>query len=140
MRHKIAGRKLGLPTDQRMALLRNLVRSLFLRNKIRTTEARAKEARRIAERLITKAKTNDLDARRQVRRVLAMHEKAAHALRRTGTREARSCQTEDLVKKLFDEIVPKIGDRAGGYTRLTRVGARRGDAAPLAVLELVLEE
>lgn len=123
-----------------MALLRNLVRSLFSHSRIQTTEARAKEARRLAERLITKAKKNDLNARREVRRVLAMHERASQAQRRSGSRQVGSCRTEDLIKKLFDEIVPKIGSRSGGYTRLTKLGPRRGDAAPLAVLELVLEE
>lgn len=140
MRHRVAGKKLGLPTDQRMALLRNLVRSLFSHSKIQTTEARAKEARRLAERLITKAKTNDLTARREVRKILAMHERASQAKRRSGSRDAGASQTEDLVKKLFSDIVPKVGDRSGGYTRLTKLGPRRGDAAPLAVLELVLEE
>ena len=123
-----------------MALLRNLVRSLFSHSKIQTTEARAKEARRLAEKLITKARRNDLTARREVRRVLAMHERASQALRRSGSREVGTSQTEDLVKKLFDDIVPRIGDRSGGYTRLTKLGSSRGDAAPLALLELVLEE
>jgi large subunit ribosomal protein L17 len=123
-----------------MALLRNLVRSLFLRSKIRTTQARAKEARRLAERLISKAKSNDIRARREVRRVLAMQERSSYALRRSGSKEPRTCQTEDLIKKLFDDIVPKMGNRNGGYTRLTKLPPRQGDAASLVMLELVLEE
>ena len=119
MRHRIAGRKFGLPNDQRMALLNGLVRSLLQHEKIETTEMRAKEARRIAEKVITTAKVNTLHARRQARRVL---------------------NDETLVKKLFDQIVPKLADRQGGYTRITKIGFRRGDAAPMVKLELTTEE
>jgi len=118
MRHRIAGRKLDLPTDQRLALLRGLVRSLVEHEKIETTEARAKEARRIFDKMVTTAKEGTLHSRRQVRRVL---------------------DDEDLVKKLFDQIVPKLADRPGGYTRITRIGFRQGDAAPLVKLEITAE-
>lgn len=109
-------RKLNLPTDQRMALLRNLVTSLLENGKIETTLTRAKETRSLAEKMITLGKTNTLHSRRQA---LAFITK------------------EDVVKKLFDEIAPKYAERNGGYTRVMKTGPRRGDAAPMAIVELV---
>lgn len=109
-------RKLNLPTDQRMALLRNLVTSLLENGKIETTETRAKEAGSLAEKMITLGKTNTLHSRRQA---LAFITK------------------EDVVTKLFAEIAPKYADRNGGYTRIIKIGPRRGDAAPMAIIELV---
>ena len=109
-------RKLNLPTDQRMALLRNLVTSLLENGKIETTVTRAKETRSLAEKMITLGKTNTLHSRRQA---LAFITK------------------EDVVKKLFDEIAPKYAERNGGYTRVMKTGPRRGDAAPMAIVELV---
>ena len=109
-------RKLNLPTDQRMALLRNLVTSLLENGKIETTLTRAKETRSLAEKMITLGKTNTLHSRRQA---LAFITK------------------EDVVKKLFDEIAPKYAERNGGYTRVIKAGPRRGDAAPMAIVELV---
>ena len=109
-------RKLNLPTDQRMALLRNMVTSLLENGKIETTETRAKEARSLAEKMITLGKTNTLHSRRQA---LAFITK------------------EDVVTKLFAEIAPKYADRNGGYTRIIKIGSRRGDAAPMAIIELV---
>lgn len=109
-------RKLNLPTDQRMALLRNLVTSLLENGKIETTVTRAKETRSLAEKMITLGKTNTLHSRRQA---LAFITK------------------EDVVKKLFDEIAPKYAERNGGYTRVLKTGPRRGDAAPMAIVELV---
>ena len=108
-------RKLNLPTDQRMALLRNLVTSLLENGKIETTETRAKEARSLAEKMITLGKTNTLHSRRQA---LAFITK------------------EDVVTKLFAEIAPKYAERNGGYTRVIKIGPRRGDAAPMAIVEL----
>ena len=109
-------RKLNLPTDQRMALLRNLVTSLLENGRIETTLTRAKETRSLAEKMITLGKTNTLHSRRQA---LAFITK------------------EDVVKKLFDEIAPKYAERNGGYTRVIKTGPRRGDAAPMAIVELV---
>ncbi len=109
-------RKLNLPTDQRMALLRNLVTSLLENGRIETTVTRAKETRSLAEKMITLGKTNTLHSRRQA---LAFITK------------------EDVVKKLFDEIAPKYAERNGGYTRVIKTGPRRGDAAPMAIVELV---
>ena len=119
MRHRVAGRKFGLPTDQRLALLRGLVRSLIKHEAIVTTEPRAKDARRIAEKVITTAKTDSVHARRQARKIL---------------------NSEDLVKRLFSELAPKFEDKEGGYTRITKIGFRRGDAAPMVKLELTHED
>lgn len=116
MRHRVAGRKLGRPTDERLALFRSLVTSLFKYGKINTTEMKAKEIRPIAEKLITVARSGDLHARRQA--LAYIYE-------------------EEVVKKLFDEIAPRYKDRPGGYTRILKTGLRQGDAAAMAVIELV---
>jgi len=109
-------RKLGLPTDHRRAMLRNLVTSFLKHGKIETTVTRAKETRALAEKMITLAKRGDLHARRQV----------------------LSFVTEkDVVDNLFDNIAPKYAERKGGYTRMYKVGPRRGDAAEVVILELV---
>ncbi|SFC82191.1 50S ribosomal protein L17 [Clostridium uliginosum] len=109
-------RKLGLPTDQRRAMLRNLVTSLLKHGKIETTVTRAKETRSIAEKMITLGKRGDLHARRQV---LAF------------------VQEELVVKNLFDNVAPKYAERNGGYTRIYKKGPRRGDGAEIVILELV---
>lgn len=109
-------RKLGRPTDHRKAMLRNLVTSLLRHERIETTVTRAKETKRMAEKMITLAKRGDLHARRQVLAYV---------------------YDEDVVTKLFEEIGPKYKDRNGGYTRVLRVGPRRGDGAEIAILELV---
>ncbi|MDQ7793442.1 MAG: 50S ribosomal protein L17 [bacterium] len=109
-------RKLGMVTEHRMATLRSMVTSFLDHEKIETTEARAREVRRMAERLITLAKRGDLHARRQAMQVVT---------------------DEDVAKKLFDTLAARYAGREGGYTRLLRLGARRGDAAPLVSLELV---
>ncbi|MGM9936232.1 MAG: 50S ribosomal protein L17 [Candidatus Ornithomonoglobus sp.] len=109
-------RKLGMPTDQRRALLRNQVTSFLENGKITTTVTRAKETRSMAEKMITLGKKGTLAARRQA---LAFITK------------------EDVVTKLFSEIAPKYADRNGGYTRIYKLGERRGDAAQMAILELV---
>lgn len=99
-----------------MALLHGLVRSMIEHDAIVTTATRAKETRPIVEKLVTTAKADDLHARRQTRRIL---------------------NDEDLVRRLFADIMPRFKDRPGGYTRMTRIGWRRGDAAPLVKLEFV---
>ena len=109
-------RKLNLPTDQRMALLRNLVTSFLEAGRIETTLTRAKEAQSLAEKMITLGKTNTLHSRRQALEFITK---------------------EDVVTKLFAEIAPKYADRNGGYTRIIKAGPRRGDAAEMAILELV---
>lgn len=109
-------RKLGRTTDHRKAMLRGMVTYLFENGKVETTVTRAKEVRAMAEKLITIAKDNSLHARRQV---LAYVTK------------------EDVVKNLFDVIAPRYADVNGGYTRITKTGARRGDAAEMCIIELV---
>ena len=116
MRHSVKGRKLGRTASHRVALLNALTTSLLKYKRIKTTEAKAKEARTFVEKLITKAKKNDLHVRRQV--LSLIHDK-------------------DVVKELFSEIIPKIGERPGGYTRVVKLGNRNGDAAAMAILELV---
>lgn len=111
-----SNRKLGKPTDQRMAMLRAMVTYLLENGQIKTTYSRAKEVAPLAEKMITLAKKNDLAAYRQA---LAFITK------------------EDVAKKLFDEIGPKYATRNGGYTRVLKIGPRRGDAAEMAVIELV---
>ena len=116
MRHRVANRKLGLPSDHRMAMLKNLVRSLLTEEEITTTVTRAKEAAPLAEKMITLTKEDSLHTRRQARKFL---------------------NDETLVNHLFTEIGPRYRDRPGGYTRIIRVGVRRGDAAPIAKLMLI---
>ena len=114
MRHLNQGRKLNRTSSHRKALFRNLVLSLIEHERIKTTDAKAKELRRYADRMVTLGKRGDLSARR-----------LAFAF----------IQSRDAVKKLFDEIAPRFKDRAGGYTRVVKYGVRRGDAAPLSIIE-----
>jgi len=121
MRHRVGFRKLGRITPHRTALLRNLATALFDRERIRTTLMKAKELRPYAERLITQAKRDDdrLHARRLV---------------------AREIHDVTVVKKLFDDLGPRYATRPGGYTRILRLGPRRGDAAEMAIVELLGSE
>lgn len=119
MRHNVDGRKLGRPTSHRLSMLKNLVTSLFERERLRTTVPKAKELRRVAERLITLAKRGELHHRRQALSVI---------------------QCKGTVKKLFDKIGPRFAGRDGGYTRIIRVGPRLGDGAEMAYLELIGSE
>ena len=142
MRHRVAGRKLSLPSDQRMALLHGLVRSLIMYEAIETTEPRAKEARVIAEKLITLAKDNTVHARRQARRVLPTPNMpkgmlSAHGKAQKKMRE--DMQSNDAVKRLFDVVIPKLADKQSGYTRITKIGLRRGDAARIVKLEIAVD-
>lgn len=109
-------RKLGRTSDQRRAMLRAMVTYLLENGKIETTVTRAKEVRPLAEKMITLGKKNTLAAKRQAFAFI--------------TKEA-------VVKKTFDEIAPKYADRNGGYTRITRIGPRRGDGAEMAIIELI---
>jgi large subunit ribosomal protein L17 len=122
MRHRIGGRQFGLPSDQRRALLKGLVRSLIIHKRVTTTETRAKDVRPIVEKLVTRAKTDDtVHSRRIARTYIGGH----------------SPDDEDVVKELFTVIAPQFKDRPGGYTRMAKLGVRRGDGAPLVVLEFV---
>ena len=112
----MAYRKLGRDSSARKALFRSILTSFFAYERIETTEAKAKEISGLAEKMITLAKRGDLHARRQVSSYL---------------------MDEEVVKKLFSTIAEKYADRQGGYTRVMKLGPRRGDAAPMAILELV---
>ena len=112
----MAYRKLGRDSSARKALLRSIVTSLFQYERIETTEAKAKELRKVADKMLTLAKRGDLHARRQALAYI---------------------MDEDVVKKLFDEIAPKYKDRQCGYTRIIKKGFRQGDAAPIVIIELV---
>ncbi|MEZ0344446.1 MAG: 50S ribosomal protein L17 [Caldimicrobium sp.] len=119
MRHRKLSRRLVSTTEHRLALMRNQVRDLLKHGRITTTLAKAKELRRYAEKMITLAKKGDLASRR---RALAF------------------IQDKEVVRKLFSEIREKYLDRPGGYTRIVKLGQRRGDAAPMAIVELVEEK
>lgn len=142
MRHRVAGRKLDLPTDQRMALLKGIVRSLIMYEQVQTTEPRAKEARAIAEKLIALAKDDTLAARRQARRLLPPPRAARGVLSAKGQAQnkiRKSLADQDPVKRLFEVIAPKFGDKKSGFVRITKIGFRRGDAAPLVKMELAYD-
>ena len=142
MRHRVAGRKLGLPSDQRMALLRGLVRSLIMHEAIETTEPRAKEARVIAEKLITLSKQNTVHARREARKVLPSPNMPKGMLSATGKAQKQMREemiASDPVKRLFDIVGPKFADKQSGFTRMTKIGFRRGDAAAVVKLELAVD-
>lgn len=109
-------RKLGKPTDQRIAMLRAMTTYLLENGQIKTTVTRAKEVAPVAEKMITLAKKNDLAAYRQALGFITK---------------------EDVAKKLFQELGPKYAERNGGYTRIVRIGTRRGDAAEMAIIQLV---
>jgi len=116
LRHGRKSKKLGRKFSHRKALIKNLVAALFTHERIKTTIAKAKETRRFADRIITFAKENSLSARREVRSFL---------------------NDESLVHKLFAEIAPRLSNQQSGYTRIFRLGPRMGDAAEMAILELV---
>ena len=142
MRHRVAGRKLGLPSDQRMALLHGMVRSLIMHEKIETTEARAKEARVIAEKLIHLTKQDTVHARRLARRILPPPHAPKGMLSAKGKEQKDMREkmiAQDPVKRLFDVVGPKFADKQSGYTRLIKIGFRRGDAAAVVKLELAVD-
>lgn len=119
MRHNVSGRKLNRTTSHRMAMFRNMVTSLLDHGRIYTTIPKAKELRRIADSMITLGKRGDLHARRQALAFI---------------------REKDVVHRLFNEIGPRYQNRPGGYTRIVKVGFRRGDAAPMCLIELVTDE
>jgi large subunit ribosomal protein L17 len=116
MRHRMRSRKLGRTSAHRAALYRNMVTSLLEHERIRTTDAKAKELRRLADRMITLGKRGTLHARRRALRVI---------------------RRSDVTAKVFDELADRYRDRPGGYTRVLKLGVRTGDAAPLSIVELV---
>jgi large subunit ribosomal protein L17 len=117
-------RKLGRTSDQRKALLRDLATDLIINERIQTTETRAKELRSVIEKLVTLGKRGDLHARRQA---------AAFVRKEVADDESN----KDVLQKLFSDIAPRYEDRQGGYTRILKVGPRRGDSAPMAIIEFV---
>jgi large subunit ribosomal protein L17 len=150
VKHRISGRRLGRATDQRLALLQNLVTSLLWHGSVETTAARAKEARSVAEKLITIAKEDSVHHRRLARRTLMprtglvrMKEGSHREAPATGEIEkevqaGRSPSTVDnSVRHLFEHVAPQYVDRPGGYARIIRIGLRRGDGADLVKLQLV---
>ena len=116
MRHRNKNRKLSKPTDQRLALLKGIVTSLMEHGKVKVTLTRAKEARRMAEKVITLSKYGDIASRRKAFTIL---------------------KDRDLIKKVFTEFPVRFEGRAGGYTRIIKIASSRGDNAPMALLELV---
>lgn len=119
MRHQVKTKKLNRPKPHREAMMANMATSLLDQRMVKTTEARAKELRRMVDRLITLAKKDTLAARRQV---------------------GQTIKDKKVVKKLFTEIVPQFADRPSGYTRVMREGFRRGDSAMMSVVELLTEK
>ena len=116
MKHRVAGRKLGRTSAHRLAVLRNLSTDLFRHERVRTTLMKAKELRPFAEKLITLGKRGDVASRRRV---------------------ARQIHTTDVAKKLVDTIATRFAERPGGYTRILKLGPRRGDSAEMAIIELI---
>ncbi len=116
MRHRVAGRKLGRATGHRRAMYRNLVTDLLSYGKITTTEAKAKEVRGLAEKMITLGKDGDLSSRRRALSFIT---------------------DKKVVEKVFDELAPRYAERPGGYTRIVKLGPRLGDWAPMVKIELV---
>jgi len=116
MRHRVAGRKFSRPTDHRLAMYRNLMTDIVEHEGICTTEAKAKEVRGMIEKLITLGKKQSLHARREAIRLVS---------------------NTNTVKKVFEELGPRYSDREGGYTRIIKIGQRRGDGAPMARIELL---
>ena len=116
MRHRTTGRQLSRTATHRKATLRNLATALFRHERIETTTAKAKELRPYAERLITLARRGDVHARRLA---------------------GRKIQDRQVLGKLFDDIAPRYAERPGGYTRILKVGTRKGDAAEMSLIELV---
>ena len=116
MRHKVDGRKFDMPTAQRMAMLRNLTTDVLRYGSVQTTEARAKEARRFVDRMVTLGKRGTLHARRQALAFI---------------------YDPKVVQRLFDDLAPQYANRPGGYTRVLKLGQRKGDGSRMAKLELV---
>ena len=116
MRHRVSGRSLSRPTGHRLSMLRTMVKDLIRHEAIRTTAAKAREVRPMAEKAITYAKKGTLHDRRQAFAMLT---------------------DDSLVRKLFDELGPRYESRPGGYTRIVKLGPRNGDAAPMAIIELL---
>ncbi|HAL00382.1 50S ribosomal protein L17 [Exiguobacterium sp.] len=119
--------KLGRTSSQRKALLRDLATDLIINERIQTTEQKAKELRPVVEKLITLGKRGDLHARRQV----------ASFVRREAAGQNAEGKAQDALQKLFADVAPRFAERQGGYTRIMKMGPRRGDGAEMVIIELV---
>jgi large subunit ribosomal protein L17 len=150
VKHRIAGRRLGRATDQRIALLHNLITSLLWHGSVVTTTARAKEARSVAEKLITLGKQDTVHHRRLARRLLmprtglirmkegSHREAPASGEAEKAAQAGRSpSSVENSVRHLFEHVAPQYQDRPGGYARIVRLGPRRGDGVTRVKLQLV---
>ena len=134
MRHQNTGRKFSRSSSHRKAMFRNMVTSLIEHERITTTEPKAKELRRFVEKTITiSLRLGDILTKSKEQRTAAEQGKYVHALRMAS----RMIRTRSVLHKLFDEVAPKLAGRPGGYTRILKVGQRTGDAAPMAIIELV---
>lgn len=134
MRHQNAGRKFSRNSAHRKAMFRNMVTSVIEHERITTTDPKAKEVRRLVERTITIAlRLGDVLTKPRDQRSAAEQGKYVHALRMAG----RMIRTREALHRLFDHVAPRLVGRPGGYTRILKVGTRPGDAAPMAILELV---
>ncbi len=134
MRHQNSGRKFSRSSSHRKAMFRNMVTSLIEHERITTTEPKAKELRRFVERTISiSLRLGDILQKPKDQRSPAEQGKYIHALRMAS----RMIRTREVLHKLFDEVAPKLAGRPGGYTRILKVGQRVGDAAPMAIIELV---
>ncbi|MEO6867954.1 MAG: 50S ribosomal protein L17 [Gaiellales bacterium] len=127
MRHRRTGRKLSRTGSHRDTLFMNLAGALIQHGRIRTTEAKAKSLRPYVERLVTRARVDNLHNRRIVARKLRMHDKAS----------SKVAGDKTVVQRLFEEVAPRFVDRPGGYTRIVKLGTRPGDAAPMVFIEWV---
>lgn len=146
MRHRKRGRKLGRNSSHRRAMFRNMAAALILHERIDTTHAKAMELKRIVERLITKAAKaeatgQDLDKLSAEQRANQVHLRrvVGKFLPRTYHTGQEDSDAVDIIDKLFSELGPRYKDRPGGYTRVTKIGTRRGDAAPISRIELISE-
>jgi len=148
MRHSKSGRQFGRNSSHRRAMLRALTANLIAHERIETTDAKAKELRRVAERVITKARrlgevaytpADQLSLADRARRHAAQKEVAKFLQRFTVVDKGSEANKVDLVEKVFVELAKRYRNRAGGYTRIIKVGNRRGDNAPISIIELVGE-
>ena len=137
MRHMKSGRKFGRNSTHRWAMYKNMVTSLLEHGRIATTEPKAKELRKYAERTISKAiRVLDIVDKDEEKRTPAEQVKLVHAMRMAG----RLVHDRDVLRKLFDELAPKLKVRPGGWTRIVKTAPRPGDGAPMAIIELVLDD
>lgn len=134
MRHQNTGKKFSRSSSHRAAMFRNMVTSLIEHERITTTEPKAKELRRFAEKTISiSLRLGEILGKTKEQRTPAEQGKYVHALRMAS----RMIRTREVLHKLFDDVAPKLAGRPGGYTRVVKIGQRVGDAAPMAIIELV---